>query len=219
DLPHAVRPDRRGPAEEPLVGTIESAHRRPDTEGGNGMLAARLTAPNRLEIAQIDDPTPGPGGALIRVHAAAITRDELTWPLDRLPAIPSYEISGTVTALGSSANGLAVGDEVFALTPFARDGGAEYAVVPSAVVASKPKTLDHIRSAAIPLAGLSAWQALFDHGRLRRGERVIVTGARGGVGHFAVQLARWAGAEIVDGREADLVFDTTGPAALTGIRA
>ncbi len=55
------------------------------------MLAARLTAPNRLEIAQIDDPTPGPGGALIRVHAAAITRDELTWPLDRLPAIPSYE--------------------------------------------------------------------------------------------------------------------------------
>ena len=82
----------------------------------------------------------------------------------------------------------------------------------------KPKTLDHIHSAAIPLAGLSAWQALFDHGGLERGERVIVTGARGGVGHFAVQLARWAGAEVVDGEEADLVFDTTGPAALTGIR-
>jgi NADPH:quinone reductase-like Zn-dependent oxidoreductase len=64
------------------------------------MLAARLTAPNRLEIAQIDDPTPGPGDALIHVHAAAITRDELTWPLDRLPAIPSYEISGTVAVLG-----------------------------------------------------------------------------------------------------------------------
>lgn len=184
------------------------------------MLAARLTAPDRLEIAQIDDPTPGPGGALIHVHAAAITRDELTWPLGRLPAIPSYEISGTVAALGPGANGLAVDDEVFALTPFDRDGGAaEYAVVPSAVVASKPKTLDHIQSAAIPLAGLSAWQALFDHGRLQRGERVIVTGARGGVGHFAVQLARWAGAEVVDGGEADLVFDTTGPAALTGIRA
>src|SRR5215475_14369774 len=102
------------------------------------MLAARLTAPNRLEIAQIDDPTPGPGGALIRVHAAAVTRDELTWPLDRLPAIPSYEISGTVAALGSGANSLAVDDEVFALTPFDRDGGAaEYAVVPSAVVASR----------------------------------------------------------------------------------
>ena len=178
------------------------------------MLAARLTAPNRLEIAQIDEPTPGPGGALIRVHAAAITRDELTWPLDRLPAIPSYEISGTVAALGPGANGLAVDDEVFALTPFDRDGGAaEYAVV-----ASKPKTLNHIQSAAIPLAGLSAWQALFDHGGLQRGERVIVTGARGGVGHFAVQLARWAGAEVVDGGEADLAFDTTGPAALTGIR-
>lgn len=183
------------------------------------MLAARLSAPNRLEIAQVDDPTPGPGGALIRVHAAAITRDELNWPLDRLPAIPSYEISGTVAALGPGANGLAVGDEVFALTPFDRDGGAaEYAVVPSAVVAPKPKTLDHIQSAAIPLAGLSAWQALFDHGRLQRGERVIVTGARGGVGHFAVQLARWAGAEVVDGGAADLVFDTTGP-ALTGLRA
>ena len=166
------------------------------------MLAARLTAPNRLEIAQIDDPTPGPGGALIRVHAAAITRDELTWPLDRLPAIPSYEISGTVAALGPGANGLAVDDEVFALTPFDRDGGAaEYALVPSAVVASKPKTLDHIQSAAIPLAGLTAWQALFDHGGLQRGERVIVTGARGGVGHFAVQLARWAGAEVGDGGE------------------
>src|SRR5215470_2407413 len=163
------------------------------------MLAARLSAPNRLEIAQIDDPT---------------------WPLHRLPAIPSYEISGTVAALGPGANGLAVNDEVFALTPFDRDGGAaEYAVVPSAVLAPKPKTLDHIQSAAIPLAGLSAWQALFDHGRLQRGERVIVTGARGGVGHFAMQLARWAGAEVVDGGEADLVFDTTGPAALTGIRA
>ena len=141
------------------------------------MLAARLTAPDRLQIAQIDDPTPGPGGALIRVHAAAIARDELTWPLDRLPAIPSYEISGTVAALGPGANGLAVDDEVFALTPFDRDGGAaEYAVVPSAVVASKPKTIDHIQSAAIPLAGLSAWHSLFHHGvALQCGERVTAT--------------------------------------------
>src|SRR5215471_16358131 len=184
------------------------------------MLAARLTAPNRLEITRADDPTPGPGGALIRVHAAAITRDELTWPLNRLPAIPSYEISGTVAALGPGANSLGLDDKVFALMPFDRDGGpAEYVVVPSGVVPSKPKTLDHIQSAAIPLAGLSAWQALFDHGGLQRGERVMVTGARGGVGHFAVQLARWAGAEVVDGGEADLVFDTTGPAPIPGIRA
>jgi NADPH:quinone reductase-like Zn-dependent oxidoreductase len=184
------------------------------------MIAARLTAPHQLEIAQIDDPTPRPGDALIRVHAAAITRDELTWPLDRLPAIPSYEISGTVSALGSDATGLAVDQEVFALTPFDRDGGAaEYAVVPSAIVASKPKMLDHVHSAAIPLAGLTAWQALFDHGGLQRGERVIVTGAHGGVGHFAVQLARWAGAEVINEGAADLAFDTIGPAALTGIRA
>src|SRR4030095_17124307 len=96
------------------------------------MLAARVTARDRLEIAQIDDPTPGPGGALIRVVAAAITRDELTWPLDRLPAIPSYEISGAVAALGPGANGLAVDDEGFALTPFDRGGGrGAYAGGPS----------------------------------------------------------------------------------------
>src|SRR5436309_5672623 len=99
-----------------------------------------------LQVERVTLPTPAVGEALIRVHAAAITRDELTWPLDRLPAIPSYEISGTVAALGPGANGLAIDDEVFALTPFDRDGGAaEYAVVPSAVVASKPKTLDHIQ--------------------------------------------------------------------------
>jgi len=174
------------------------------------MRAVRLH-PEGLRVDEIETPTPGAGDVLVRVHAAAITRDELNWPTDRLPAIVSYELSGIVVETG---------EEVFALTPFDRDGGAaEYAVVPAAVVASKPKTLDHIQSAAIPLAGLSAWQALFDHGGLQRGERVIVTGARGGVGHFAVQLARWAGAEVVDGGEADLVFDTTGPAALTGIRA
>src|SRR6185369_2915842 len=111
-----------------------------------------------------------------------------------------------------------VDDEVFALTPFDRDGGAaEYAVVPSVVVEAEDARPYPERGD--PLAGLCAWQALFDHGGLQRGERVIVTGARGGVGHFAVQLARWAGADVVDGGEADLVFDTTGPTALTGVRA
>src|SRR4030095_9193407 len=173
------------------------------------MLAARLTARNRCEIAQIDDPTPGPGGALIRVHAAAITRDELTWPLDRLPAVPSDEVSGTGSALGPGARGPA-GE---------RRGVCDLGVLRAGVVAPKPTTLDHIQSAAIPLAGLSAWQALFDHGGLQRGERVIVTGARGGGGHLAVQTAPGAGAEVVEGGEPALVFDTTGPAALTGIRA
>jgi NADPH:quinone reductase-like Zn-dependent oxidoreductase len=161
----------------------------------------------------------------VRVHAAAITRDELEWPVDRLPAIPSYELSGTVVATG---------EEVFALTGFDRDGvAAEYAVVPTSVLAPKPRRLGHVESAAIPLAGLSAWQALFDHGRLEAGERVLIHGAAGGVGSFAIQLAHWRGAHVIgtasrpeqalgadevldyaSGEDAvrgvDLVFDTVG---------
>jgi len=146
---------------------------------------------------------------LVRVRAAAITRDELTWPVDRLPAIPSYELSGVV------AEGVGAGEEVFALTPFDRDGvAAEYAVVPASVLAPKPRTLTHIESAALALAGLSAWQGLFGHGRLGDGERVRVLGARGGVGHLAVQLVR---AQIAaEGEPADLVFDTVGGEQLRG---
>jgi NADPH:quinone reductase-like Zn-dependent oxidoreductase len=100
---------------------------------------------------------------------------------------------------------------VYALTPFDRDGvAAEYAVVPASVLAPKPEGLSHVEAAALPLGGLSAWQGLFVHGAFQPGERVIVTGARGGVGHIAVQLARHAGADVVDDGPADLVFDTAG---------
>src|SRR5207244_2048963 len=111
------------------------------------------------------------------------------------------------------------GEEVFALTPFDRDGvAAEYAVVPASVLAPKPRSLTHVEAAALPMGGLSAWQALFEHGALQRGERVIVTGARGGVGHLAVQLARNAGAEVVDEEPAELVFDTVGGTLPAGAR-
>jgi NADPH:quinone reductase-like Zn-dependent oxidoreductase len=163
--------------------------------------AIRLHAANGpagLSLDEIDVPAPQPGEVLVRVHAAAITRDELEWPVDRLPATPSYELSGVVDALGAGVEDVAVGDEVYALTGFDRDGGAaDYAVVPAAFLAPKPQTLDHVESAAIPLAALSAWQALFDHGRLDPGQRVLVHGAAGGVGHFAVQLARHRGAHVV----------------------
>jgi NADPH:quinone reductase-like Zn-dependent oxidoreductase len=100
---------------------------------------------------------------------------------------------------------------VFALTPFDRDGvAAEYATVPSAVLAPKPASLTHVEAAALPMGGLSAWQGLFVHGRLRAGDRVLVTGASGGVGHLAIQLARQAKAKVVDEGPADLVFDTVG---------
>lgn len=165
------------------------------------MLAVRLH-PEGLKVEEIEMPSPREGDVLVRVHAAAITRGELEWPTDRLPAIVSYELSGVAVDSG---------EEVFALTPFDRDGvAAEYASVPAAVLAAKPASLSHVEAAALPMGGLSAWQALFDHGRLRDGERVIVTGATGGVGHLAAQLARNAGGEVVDEEPADLVFDTTG---------
>jgi NADPH:quinone reductase-like Zn-dependent oxidoreductase len=165
------------------------------------LLAVRLHD-DGLKVEEIETPSPGPGEVLVRVHAAALTRDELTWPVDRLPAIPSYELSGTV--VGS-------GDDVYALTPFDRDGvAAEYAVVPADVLAAKPSRLSHVEAAALPMGGLTAWQALFVHGRLARGERVLVTGASGGVGHIAVQLARYAGAEVVESGPVDVVLDTRG---------
>ena len=163
-----------------------------------------------LRVDEVETPSPGPGETLVRVRAAAITRDELEWPVDRLPAIPSYELSGVV--VGS-------GEEVYALTPFDRDGvAAEYAVVPTTVLAPKPPRLSHVEAAALPMGGLTAWQALFVHGRLAPGESVLVTGASGGVGHIAVQLARHAGATVVENGPANLVFDTRGGEVPAGER-
>src|SRR3954451_11041846 len=172
----------------------------------NSMKALRQHA-DGLKLEEVARPEPGPDEVLVRVHAAAITRDELTWPTDRLPAIPSYELSGVVETTG---------EEVIALTPFDRDGvAAEWAVVPRSVLAPKPSGLTHEEAAALPMPGLTAWQALVVHGRLAEGERVAVTGARGGVGHVAVQLARRLGAVLVeDGETCDLLFDTTGGDAL-----
>jgi NADPH:quinone reductase-like Zn-dependent oxidoreductase len=165
------------------------------------MRAVRLHAaggPSDLVLEEIEAPRPVPGEALVRVHAAAITRDELEWPTDRLPAIPSYELSGVVAEVASGVTTVAVGDAVFALTPFDRNGAAaEYVAVPATVLAPKPESIGHVESAALPLAALSAWQGLFDRGRLGSGQRVLVTGAAGGVGHLAVQLARHRGAHVV----------------------
>src|SRR5438094_2310556 len=114
------------------------------------MTAVRLHAPGGIDalvLEQMEIPAVGPGEALVRVHAAAITRDELDWPTDRLPAIPSYELSGKVDD-----------DEVWALTAFDRDGAAaEYALVAAELLAPKPRSLDHVEAAGIPLPALSAW--------------------------------------------------------------
>jgi NADPH:quinone reductase-like Zn-dependent oxidoreductase len=171
------------------------------------MKALRLHA-DGLRLEEVTQPEPGSDEVLVRVHAAAITRDELTWPTDRLPAIPSYELSGVIEATG---------EDVIALTPFDRDGvAAEWAVVPRSVLAPKPSGLSHEEAAALPMPGLTAWQGLVVHGRLTEGQRVAVTGPGGGVGHVAVQLARRLGAVVVqEGETCDLLFDTTGGDALT----
>lgn len=179
------------------------------------MQAVRLTSddgPAGIRFVDVDVPEPGPGTVVVRVCAAALTRDELTWPTDRLPAIPSYELSGVIDALGPGVDSVAVGEVVWALTPFDRDGvAAEYACVPADVLAPKPVELSHVEAAAVPLPGLSAWQGLMEHGALRAGERLHITGARGGVGHMAAQIARSIGAELIeDERDADLLFDTVG---------
>ena len=166
-----------------------------------------------LAFEELETPRPQEREALVRVHAAAITRDELTWPVDRLPAIPSYELSGVVADVGPGVDEVAAGDAVFGLTPFDRDGvAAEYAAVPAAVLAPRPVNITHVESAALTLAGLSAWQGLFEHGALGEGERVCILGANGGVGHLAAQLAhgRLASAD----EPCDLVFDTVGGDAL-----
>ena len=151
-------------------------------------------------------PTPRIGDALIRVHAASFTPDELGWPStwidragrDRRPVIPAHEVSGVVTALGYGTTGVLVGDAVYGLTDWYRDGAAaEYVAVEARNLAPKPPALDHATAAAVPMIALTAVQALFVHGRLERGQRVLVLGAGGGVGSFALQLARAAGAHVI----------------------
>jgi NADPH:quinone reductase-like Zn-dependent oxidoreductase len=153
--------------------------------------------PEHLVYEEVATPAPGPQEALVRVHAAALTRDELEWPVDRLPAIPSYELSGAVVALGPGVEGVALGDEVYGMTPFDRDGvAAEYAAIPTELLARKPSALSHRQAAAVPLAALSAWQGLFEHGGLAADERVLIHGATGGVGQFATPLASRSGAHV-----------------------
>ena len=162
--------------------------------------------PEQLAYEQAPSPYVGIGDALVRVHAASFTPTELSWPStwvdhagrDRRPSIPAHEVSGVVEALGYGTIGVAVGQAVYGLTDWYRDGAAaEYVAVEARNLAPKPTTLSHVEAAAVPLAGLTAWQALFDHGGLAVGQTALIHGAGGGVGVFAVQLARAAGAAVI----------------------
>jgi NADPH:quinone reductase-like Zn-dependent oxidoreductase len=158
-----------------------------------------------LVFEEAPDPKPMFCEVLVKVAACGITHNELDWPIwtcraghQRTSVIPGHEVSGVVAALGFGTAGIAVGDEVFGLTDQLRDGAAaEYVAVEARNVAPKPQTVDHVHAAALPRAGLTAWQALFDHGKLAKGQTVVIHGAGGAVGSMAVQLARWAGAEVI----------------------
>lgn len=146
------------------------------------------------------------GDALVRVHAAAITPTEFTWNStwtssdgkDRRPIVPSYEVSGIVENVAADVSDVKVAEDVYGLLNFWRDGAAaEYVAVRAADMAPKPKSLDHVHAATVPLSGLTAWQALFDHAHLSARDRVLIHGAAGGVGTFAVQFAHWRGAYVI----------------------
>lgn len=162
--------------------------------------------PDYLVYEEAPQPQPGPGEVLVRVAATAVIANELKWDetyqtasgVPRPLPIPGHDLSGVVAEIGPGVSDLAVGDAVYALLAFGRDGAeAEYAIALPDELAPKPRTLDNVQAAAVPLAGLTAWQALFTHADLSAGQTVLIHGAAGGVGTYAVQLARWAGARVI----------------------
>jgi len=162
--------------------------------------------PEALVYEEVATPQINDGQALIKVHATGITPTEFTWNStfttrggrDRMPVVPGFEVSGTVERTSPDVSDPAVGDAVYGLLDFWRDGGAaEYVAVRASDLAPKPETLDHVHASAVPLSGLTAWQALFDHAKLTSGQSVLIHGAGGGVGTFAVQFAHRRGAHVI----------------------
>ncbi|WP_031085856.1 NADP-dependent oxidoreductase [Streptomyces sp. NRRL S-1831] len=166
-----------------------------------------------LALTDLPHPHAAENDVVVRVHAAGFTRGELDWPAtwtdragrDRTPSVPGHELSGVVDELGYGTTGLTVGQRVFGLADWTRNGSlAEYTAVEARNLTPLPADVDHTVAAALPVSGLTAWQGLFDHGRLTTGQTVVIHGAAGGVGSIAVQLAREAGARVIaTGRAAD----------------
>jgi NADPH:quinone reductase-like Zn-dependent oxidoreductase len=166
-----------------------------------------------MKLLERPEPQAAINDVVVEVHASGFVGTELTWPstwTDRLsrsrtPTIPGHELAGVVSALGYGTTGLSVGQRVFGLTDWYRDGTlAEHAAVEARNLAPLPDDVDFTVGASLPISGLTAWQGLFDHGRLRAGQRVIAHGAAGAVGSMVTQLAREFGAYVIGtGRAAD----------------
>ena len=165
----------------------------------------RFGGPGVLQVKEITRPSPGPGQLLIEVDAASVN------PVDhkirtgkykmfrpQLPAIIGRDIAGTIRAVGTGTNGsFKVGDAVFGMLDYQRGAYTRYTVATARELTRRPDALSVNDAGALGVAALTAWQGLFDHGYLKRGERVLIHGAAGGVGHFAVQFAKWRGAYVI----------------------
>ncbi|HAM00625.1 MAG TPA: NADPH:quinone reductase [Acidimicrobiaceae bacterium] len=166
-----------------------------------------------LSLTEMPYPNGGENDVIVRVHSAGFISTELGWTgtwvdragRDRTPSIPGHDLSGVVAELGPGTTGLTVGQRVFGLTDWFRNGTlAEYTAVEARNLAPLPADVDHVTAAALPISGLTSWQALFDHAHLRPGQSVLIHGAAGGVASIAVQLAHEVGAVVIGtGRTAD----------------
>src|SRR5581483_6407390 len=166
-----------------------------------------------MTLVERPEPNAAENDVVVQVHASGFTPGELTWPgtwtdrlgRDRTPSIPGHELAGVVSALGYGTTGLSVGQRVFGLTDWYRDGTlAEYIAIEARNLAPLPGDVDFTVGASLPISGLTAWQGLFDHGRLRAGQSVLAHGAAGAVGSIVTQLAREAGAYVIGtGRAGD----------------
>src|SRR5438045_5533379 len=159
-----------------------------------------------MKVAERPDPQPSINDVVVQVHASGFVGTELAWPStwtdrldrDRTPSIPGHELAGVVTALGYGTTGLSIGQRVFGVTDWYRDGTlAQYAAVEARNLAPLPGDVDFAVGASLPISGLTAWQGLFEHGRLQAGQSVLVHGAAGAVGSMGTQLARESGAYVI----------------------
>jgi NADPH:quinone reductase-like Zn-dependent oxidoreductase len=162
--------------------------------------------PDHLVYEDVPQPHPGPGEVLVRVYATGIIVNELRWNetyeskagRKRVLPIPGRDLSGVVVGVGSGVTTLTEGAEVYTMLDYGRDGAeADYTIARPFELAPKPRTLDFVQAAAVPLSALTAWQGLFEHATLVAGQTVLIHGGAGGVGVFAVQLARHAGAHVI----------------------
>jgi NADPH:quinone reductase-like Zn-dependent oxidoreductase len=166
-----------------------------------------------MTLADRPEPTAAINDVIVQVHASGFVPTEMDWPStwtdraghDKTPSIPGHEVAGVVSALGYGTTGLSVGQRVFGLADWHRDGTlAEYVAIEARNLAPLPGDVDFTVAASLPISGLTAWQGLFQHGRLQAGQTVLAHGAAGAVGTMVTQLAREAGAYVIGtGRAAD----------------